>query len=364
MNRNIFSETDHFLSGDWGTSSFRLHLVHRESGRSLERVEDSGGIRTVGSDVINASAAEKRQKFTAYLKSRITELEQRTSRGLEGVPVVLSGMITSSIGWRELDYSPLPVDLRRPDLKMDMMPADRDFEHPVLLISGIRSEDDVMRGEEMELIGLHDLQSRQSSSTRSSSGRASGGAASEKGSGERAISRPTLYLLPGTHSKHLLVTGDVLTRFHTYVTGELFNLIASESLIRHSVSTPTPANAAADTPAPSFAEGVQAALEFNLLNRLFSLRARDLLTKTSGEDNFEYLSGLMIGTELRDLKQRYADVVPEVILAGNSQLQSRYAAALGVSGISCTLSTPSDYPVVAGHCLVLNRFSILAAPHG
>lgn len=345
MNRNIISETDHFLSGDWGTSSFRLHLVHRESGRTLERVEDSGGIRTVGSDVISASAAEKRRKFTVYLKSKITELEQRTSRDLEGVPVVLSGMVTSSIGWRELDYSPLPVDLRRPELKMDMMAADREFEHPVLLISGIRSEDDVMRGEEMELIGLHDLQSRQASSTRRSA--------------DGTSDRPTLYLLPGTHSKHLLVVRDVLTRFRTYLTGELFNLIASESLIRHSITPP--ANPAADSPAPPFTEGVQAALDYNLLNRLFGLRARDLLNKTSGQDNFEYLSGLMIGTELRDLQQLIADDIPDVILAGNPQLQSRYAAALEVSGIPCTLSTPSDYPVVAGHCLVLNRFNTLAA---
>lgn len=317
---------------------------------------------------MSATAADKRAHFTSNLKRKIGLLEQKTGRSLHGLPVVLSGMVTSSIGWSELPYTPLPVDLRSPDLQMEMMEADHDFEHPVLLVSGVRSDDDVMRGEEMELLGLHHLLKH-----RKSSGEAKGS------------DGITLYLLPGTHSKHLVVKRDQLIRFRTFMTGELFHLIATESLIRHSVkppaSLPTAPQANADlrdnSPPPPFLVGVHAALEGNLLNRLFTLRARDLLYQTAAEENTDYLSGLLIGAELRELKQPGteseekasdgeviseseekapdAHTISEVVVSGSPALRSRYAAALEALGISCTLPSRLDNPVVTGHCQILNH---------
>src|SRR5690606_13697012 len=101
-----------FLSCDWGTSAFRLRLIQSDDLRVLAETTRGQGIAETYSRWIDQGKRHERQTFYAsLLKERIAELRQQSGHPLTGVPVVLSGMASSSIGMKELPYQKLPVHL-------------------------------------------------------------------------------------------------------------------------------------------------------------------------------------------------------------------------------------------------------------
>jgi hypothetical protein len=64
-----------------------------------------------------------------------------------------TGMVSSSMGMRELPYRELPLAIDGSALSVERVAARDDFPHALVLVSGVRSHDDVMRGEETQLIG-------------------------------------------------------------------------------------------------------------------------------------------------------------------------------------------------------------------
>src|SRR6185312_14531588 len=147
------------------------------------------------------------------------------------------------------------------------------IQSPVYLISGIKSDTDVIRGEETQLLGC------------------------VKDNVECLGNR--LYIFPGTHSKHILVKGHQVIDFKTYMTGEIFSLLATKSILGNSVKTG--ARKTGIKSKRSFEKGLKAAIHGNILNEAFLVRTNDLFKKISKENNFYYLSGLMIGTEIKNL---------------------------------------------------------------
>jgi 2-dehydro-3-deoxygalactonokinase len=156
----------------------------------------------------------------------------------------------------------------------------------------LAARDDVMRGEETQLIGLHAL--------------------GLIGAGECVV-------LPGTHSKHVYLDDGVVTGFRSFLTGELFSLLRNHSSL---------GSALQDKPLPedeSFAAGVRDASAGRWAASLFPLRARALLNTPGAPAGASYLSGLLIGSELVNL----APERPAVVAAGDAVLPAyRQAAAL------------------------------------
>ncbi|SMO61955.1 2-dehydro-3-deoxygalactonokinase [Fodinibius sediminis] len=289
----------HFLSCDWGTSSFRLRLIASASGKTIHAISETKGIKKFyKSWSSNRDSSKRLDYYLAFLGKQIEALEQSCSSELDrSIPVIISGMASSSIGMKELPYSSLPLSLVHPELNIHHVQPSERFSRDAYLVSGICSSNDVMRGEETELLGL----------------------------ASRLASKNGFYILAGTHSKHLRVKDNHLTAFKTYMTGELFDLIASKSILANSVdmrSDPVPGH--------GFKAGVKDAQQENLLHALFSIRAQDLLHNTGKPRNRDYLSGLLIGTELSEV---VASEPARVILWGNSRLQRYYADALEVLGI-------------------------------
>jgi 2-dehydro-3-deoxygalactonokinase len=137
----------YLLSCDWGTTSFRLRLTERNTGKVLYAVTTANGIKT-------ACFNQSKETFQTYLASKIAKIEASLSKDLASVPMVISGMISSNIGWKELPYGVLPFSLDNPQLPTELIPATEAFPHSILLISGICTSNDVMRGEETQLLGL------------------------------------------------------------------------------------------------------------------------------------------------------------------------------------------------------------------
>jgi 2-dehydro-3-deoxygalactonokinase len=249
------------ISCDWGSTSFRLRLATAE-GDVLEERKSDRGTSTVSEPGL--SAKEREARFAGVLAEELATF----ANGREALPVVVSGMATSAHGWVELPYAeaPLPLD------GTGLVTARRQVAgHPVILVSGIRTDRDVMRGEECELLGL--LRSRP-----------------EFAQGEAVV------LLPGTHAKHVYLSDGLLCEFRTAMTGELFGLLKEHSVLRYSFVGEETATTDETT---AFLEGVREVSASGLSSALFQVRARSLLSGASPADSAAFLNGLLLGDELR-----------------------------------------------------------------
>lgn len=252
----------HFLSCDWGTSAFRLRVLDA-SGQLIEEVKSDQGISKVHQDWVQNPEANKNK--IQFYKSHLAKALHKLQIVIEpDSPIIISGMASSSLGIIELPYGPLPFALTTDVPAWHLLESDNQVPHPVYIVSGFKTNTDVMRGEETMLIGIDNL------------------------------AEDEICILPGTHSKHAFIRSGVLTDFITYVTGELFSVMSQVSILSNSMEK------GEDTKA--FESGLDEAASGNLLNQFFKVRTRHLLNRTSGVSNYQFLSGLLIGTELKELR--------------------------------------------------------------
>ncbi len=290
-----------FYSVDWGSTRLRVRLAQRDPFRVLaDRCLDEGVIATHAAWTASEGAPDRFQFFCQRLAAAINGLEERDA-ALSDTPVVVSGMASSSIGMQELPYAQTPVGDGGDDLVVSSGDRHDAFPAGLTLVSGVATGDDVIRGEETEWLGLVEQGYR-------------GG----------------LYLLPGTHSKHLTVVDRSLVGIRTFFTGELFDVLSKHSVLAESVAPSQTIG-----PAPAFLDAVREAqgeAGEGPLGKLFTVRSRSLLSGATPREGAERLSGLLIGSELAALSRtRGAD---PVVLSGSGFLQPLYAAALDELGIT------------------------------
>jgi len=318
-----------FLSCDWGTSNFRLRVIRTPELEVLAEETSDEGVSKVLKDWQATNDKDDNKRAAFYfdiLKKHIAQLEKKLNRTLDGVQVVISGMASSSIGFADLPYQPLPISTDGTDMQSKTFKATDDFKHEVLLLSGVKSDDDVMRGEETQLIGCikPDM---------------------DKYDGEQ------LFVHPGTHSKHITVKDKHITAFKTFMTGEFFKLLSTQSILHENVAE----DAAFKKDSRSFASGVRDSLNANLLHAAFRVRTNDLFKKLTKKDNCLYLSGLLIGYELQELKHSKA----KIYLASGASLADQYALALSTLEIEhkVTVLPPEwvDESVIRGQYKILTN---------
>jgi 2-dehydro-3-deoxygalactonokinase len=321
-----------FLSCDWGTSSFRLKLVDIDAYQILAQEADNNGIAATFA-LWKESGRPEDERLSFYLgvlNKYIGKIESKTNISLSGMPLIISGMASSTIGFVDVPYSLLPVGIDGKNIKTHFIPADQYFAHDVLVISGVRSDDDVVRGEETQLIGCVDQRHENI--------------------------EDELFIFPGTHSKHLLVSNNQIVGIKTYMTGEFFELLSQKSILRLSVEKGLEQSDL--QPSVGFKMGVNDAINANLLNVAFKVRTNSLLNKLSNIENYNYLSGLLIGSELKDLRNI---VIKKISLIGDSNLVAYYQRALDELELSSKLKTvdtaQADEAIVRGHYKIYKTIS-------
>ncbi len=290
-----------YLSCDWGTSSFRMKLIDAPHLQIRAEEQSDHGIAATYAAWKNTGQHDQDKRFAFYFKiiaRHIKLMENRLNRSLAEVPVIVSGMASSSIGMKELPYSKLPFAISGADTHVLYMEPCKEITHPVLLISGASSGADVMRGEETQLIGFAERH------------------ADTHGD--------VVYIFPGTHSKHIMVNDGQITRFRTYMTGEFFELLSKKSILQASVADsqalPWP-----EERWQAFGKGVETGADTNLLHAAFLVRTNSLFGKMNKEDNLAYLSGLLIGAELKDLRDTHTG---NLYLCSGTHLKAAYQYAL------------------------------------
>ena len=132
--------------------------------------------------------------------------------------------------------------------------------------------------------------------------------------------RSGLFVLPGTHNKWARVKDGRVTGFRTFMTGEFYALLSQHSILARTI------DAAALFDEAAFLSGVaQADNGEGLLHNAFGARTLSLFERMSAGELASYLSGLLIGEELRTQSVRANG---EVVLIGSPALTQRYALAL------------------------------------
>jgi 2-dehydro-3-deoxygalactonokinase len=286
----------YFLSCDWGTSSFRLRLIEAASGTILAETLSAKGI-AVTYDLWKAQDKIERLAFyRIYLLQQLSALEIKYGKVPTDIPLIISGMAASAVGMHELPYKQLPIKTIAEELITYITRTTEAFPYKTILVSGLRTVNDVMRGEETILAG-RDLQNSD---------------------------KHQLYIFPGTHSKHVIVQNAMINDFKTYMTGEVFQLLSSKSLLATSVKYQSTFENIS-----SFEKGVIDAQQQIFLNNIFHVRTNALLNVLSKAENYMYLSGLVIGEELRSISNENYETIN---LVSSGELMKLYETALEALG--------------------------------
>lgn len=284
-----------FISVDWGTTNSRVRLVKCASLQIVEEVFSPQGVKkTYG--LWNDHGGEREDYFLGFLQSQIDQFETEIDINTK---VVVSGMASSSIGIKELPYAELPFNTNGSTLCVEDI-ANSNFPYQVKLISGVKSDADVIRGEEVQIVGLND--------------------------DEKPFEK-TVFVMPGTHSKHVVCDNGMVTDFHTYMTGEIFQVISEHTILKSSLCY----GKFGKKEQLAFDEGISFCLDgHSLLNELFKIRAFSLFQSKTAVENYYFLSGLLIGSEMITLHESSHD---QVKLCAGGNLFDLYNRAIEKIGL-------------------------------
>ncbi|MFN2410971.1 MAG: 2-dehydro-3-deoxygalactonokinase [Halomonas sp.] len=301
-----------WIAVDWGSSNLRAWAMDAQNHVMASAASPRG--------MLSLTAAEYEAELLGIVDTWLPDNGQ--------TPVVVCGMAGARQGWQEAAYLATPTRLDQLS-RGAVMPALADARLRVYLLPGLsqtgsKSHDfDVMRGEETQLAGLLADTSRFNG----------------------------LVCLPGTHAKWARLTDGTVTEFSTYLTGELYQLLAHQSVLKHSVGLDDLQHEGCRQVFTQAVTAIYQAPE-RFSQRLFGVRAQDLLDNTlpSGDARgavlAAHLSGMAIGLELAGA---CSQLTPgeSVTLIGNEALSHRYALALETLGID-TRRVDGDTAVLAG----------------
>lgn len=272
---------------DWGTSALRAWLLGDGGAVLGEKSAPLGILKVPNGD------------FAAVFRDVCGDWLAHTR------PAIASGMIGSRQGWVEAPYAACPAGFEA--LVGGLAWAEAGGAR-LAIVPGVSCVDtsgvpDVMRGEETQVFGALDA--------------ADG-----------------ICVLPGTHSKWVTVAGGRIESFATYMTGELFAVMREHSILGRLMSVD-----AAHAPA-AFRRGWEAGLggDEALLHRLFGTRTLGLFGRLAPEEAPSYLSGLLIGDEVRAAARGLTGSTVTVI--GDPVLRDRYCEVLAGGGVTARAAPP------------------------
>lgn len=277
-----------YILGDWGTSQCRLYLCKGDDIAGTFQIIDVA----TGQGIKHLSNPQ--EYFFKLCQPWLLQYGQ--------MPVYLIGVVGSDSGWQQAGYIPCPtvIDTIFNNSLSFMAKGCQIHIVPGLSCTNPLALPDTLRGEETQMIGW-------------------------------IVKNPTqkgqLLCLPGTHTKWAHIDSGQVNSFLSSPVGELYDIINNHSVI----SAPENKN---NWHQASFDEGLAVALDHskNILHSIFSCRARLLLQGKSETTSASYLSGLLIGSDVRDAISHFQHV-NKVTVIGNDDVMPLYIQALKQSGI-------------------------------
>ncbi|WP_120631274.1 2-dehydro-3-deoxygalactonokinase [Ruegeria sp. EL01] len=266
-----------WIAVDWGTSHLRIWAMQGET--AMDQAQSNSGMARLAKGGFQAALLDLIEGWL----------------GSAPLDVMACGMVGARQGWVEAPYSAVPstpvptVPIRVPNTD----PRIRAF-----VVPGLKqiNPPDVMRGEETQIAGF-------------------------------LATRPNwdgVVCLPGTHTKWVQISAGEVVSFRTFMTGELFDLLRGQSVLKHSVGEGWDDGAFADAVSDTLSKPEQ------LAARLFGLRAADLLQGQDAGIARAKLSGTLIGAELAATRPYWLG--QQLAIIGADEVSNIYAKALQQQG--------------------------------
>jgi len=266
---------------DWGTSSFRAFRL-----ADVRSVTDR---RSAPRGIMSVTDGKFADVVREFAGDWIRDGESR---------ILLSGMIGSRQGWRESQALQCPAGVEELARSLTPVPFD---EAQIFIVPGLTTRDEhgtpeFMRGEETQIAGLLPM-----------------------------IGARGLVCLPGTHSKWVRIEQGRIAGFTTHMTGEAFAALSQHTILGRLMQGETEDEQAFD-------RGVaRSADSGGLLHHLFGARTLVLAGQLPETGTKSYLSGLLIGHEVRSALAALPPDAP-IHLAGEANLCRLYARAIKTAG--------------------------------
>ena len=288
---------------DWGTTRARAFLIGAD-GQVKQRRSADRGIQSVAPGGFRAA---------------FEEIAGELRRAEPEAPILLAGMIGSRNGWIEAPYVACPAGPE--EIAAAALPVTLEDGSAARILPGLSCDEgafDVMRGEETLIVGL---------------GLQDG-----------------MVCLPGTHSKWAEIRDGRITRFASFMTGEIFGLLRQHSILSRLADEPVGTDAA-----NGMRKGLEAgAREGGLLNTAFAARTEVLAGRMAGGEVGPYLSALLVAEEVRGALARFGR--PRTVdLVAEGAVADSYKAALDDAGLPFRMTTPEA--AFAAGVVKLGRFS-------
>lgn len=267
-----------WIAVDWGTSRLRVWHLDGDGQIKDQRASEMGQNRL------------KPEQFEPVLLDMVEDwIVDGATRA------VACGMVGSAQGWSEVPYRSVPS---RPDRLRPVPVSTKDRRLALSIVPGLcqHAPPDVMRGEETQVAGVL----------------------------AQAPDFAGLICLPGTHTKWVVVEKGEVRAFRSVMTGEVFDLLCSRSVLRHVID-----DGWQDV---AFEAGVLDALArpSQVTAELFSVRASGLLCEPPVGAARARLSGLLVGMDVSAAKANWPGL--DLTIVGAGAVSEPFARASAIAG--------------------------------
>lgn len=293
-----------WIAVDWGNSNLRLWAMGAD-GVLAERRTEQGILALAGPEAFEPALLDLAAEFLA---------DDRAT------PVMVCGAAGARGGWQVAPYRSVPCPPL--DAAAAIFPHVHDPRLQVYILPGLSQATPpaVLRGEETQIAGF-------------------------------LTQEPDfdgVLCLPGTHTMWAHISAGEVVSFMPFMTGELFNLLAKQSILRVTMTEDGFDEAV-------FLDAVSEAMSRpeKLASGLFPLRAEAILAGLEPVLARSRLSGLLIGAELAASRVHWLG--RDVVVIGGPHAAEPYLAALKAQGVAARFHDGAA-AVVAGLTLARAMF--------
>ena len=344
----VAAKNDRIILGDWGNTAAKLFLV--ENGKVVAQdITSDGGVKSViashrlgmpkkltdlamAAKTSHIAQDQYKRELEIYntLKAEIyaSEAKKRIGDWLKEnpkAPIVLCGAIGSREGWSFVSYIKCPADVTTLPENLYAIPKDHLGtlkDRNVYIVRGVKDlhpglplnipykdahleitgdHQSIMRGEEVKAFAVYD---------------------------KLPSSQENLVCMPGTHSQWLSMSGTTINSFWSFRTGEMFQNMGNPSSSLHDVLSIRNGDETAKW--KSFWEGVNiVGSGHGLLATSLGVRASVMTGDEGPESPIDYLSGIMVASEIMEGMGIYKERPPLTLIINPGRKADYYRAALG-----------------------------------
>ncbi|MCC3358986.1 2-dehydro-3-deoxygalactonokinase [Bacillus sp. REN16] len=293
---------------DTGTTNSRVTLWEDEM--AIAKAFCEVGVRNTAIDGHN-------QQLQNSVKELIEDVLNQKKLTVKDIATIIgSGMITSNVGLVEVPHllAPAGVEELASGMVPKMLPNIVDKE--IWFIPGIKNnvpvvsvdnceQMDIMRGEEVETIGLIE---------------------------RLRVEGPAVFVLPGSHSKFVSLNEEnKMTGCLTSIAGELLSVITHNTIIADAVNK----SFATDFQKELVLKGFENGTRVGVTRTAFSVRILSQFTYLTDNEKANFLLGVVLSGDIKAIKNSESLNVSQdtkVIIAGKDSMKDSFEAIVKEDG--------------------------------